>query len=468
MVISVANIESFLKFFCALMVASSADVVHKHSVFMRITSVCASAAVFFALNGVFEATATAIPTGVMSRQVAKESWWNRTSDKILSANSHAMRSDLPASTTVSTAQGIDRIWLRIDAGLGQLRPRSRGLQQALLFSSFEELSDTMRSQFAIDAPSHAFAFFSPLGQGVAVCTEDTPIPFAVRGLSAAIGAEYVRLCCGADLAPVIQSGVLDFLARKDVNGGGGGIGEAGLTVLRSSITASKAPAILELVLMSNDEWQAAIKNDSSGAIQEQAASIVRFLIRANGPTTPARFQQFLRMVAQGVLNLDAFRAVYGLQDERGWAEFDKQWRAFAVKETSTSSETLRERMALIGEGLRVLDREGVIPADFVELSSALKDRNFVSPSEWRPGFSRVSAADASVFTPTDASDAAAGKSPRKSKPPHFEFAAPEKDQANRPPTVVAVAVVGERVKLVWLKTRVEPEAPWVWDIVEGN
>ena len=106
--------------------------------------------------------ALAVISTISLAQVARESWWDRTSKTMFVATSHRIRSDLPAKTNVSTAEGIDRLWFTIDAGLGQLRPRSRGLQQALLFTTQEDLSEIMRSQFAVDAPSEAFAFFSPL------------------------------------------------------------------------------------------------------------------------------------------------------------------------------------------------------------------------------------------------------------------------------------------------------------------
>ena len=270
-------------------------------------------------------------------QVARESWWDRTSKTMFVANSHRIRSDLPAKTNVSTAEGIDRLWFTIDAGLGQLRPRSRGLQQALLFASQEDLSETMRSQFAVDAPSDAFAFFSPLGQGIAVCTEDVPAPFAARGLTAAIGAEYLRLSCGADLAPALQVGILDFLARRDSKGVGGGIGEAGIAVVRKSLTDAKAISMLDFMSMTAQEWKQAVAQDSNGALREQSASVVRFLTQSNTAANASIFQQYLRLVSEGMPNLSAFSSVYGLRDERGWEDFDKQWKAFALKEKSSAN-----------------------------------------------------------------------------------------------------------------------------------
>ena len=399
-------------------------------------------------------------------QVARESWWDQTSKTMFVATSHRIRSNLPAKTNSSTAEGIDRLWFTIDGGLGQLRPRSRGLQQALLFTTQEDLSETMRSQFAVDAPSDAFAFFSPLGQGIAVCTEDIPAPFAARGLSAAIGAEYLRLSCGADLAPALQVGILDFLARRDSKGAAGGIGEAGIAVVRKSVTDAKAISILDFISMTAKEWKQAVAQDSTGVLREQSASIVRFLTQSSTAANASIFQQYLRLVSEGTPSFAAFGAVYGLRDERGWEDFDKQWKAFALKEKSSANETVRERLAFLAEGLRQLDKEGALPVDFAALEVALKDRNFVSPTQWRPGFSQIQASEPNAFTPTQPYENASGAKPQpsRSKPSRFEFEAPKKGEEKQPSKVLAVDVPNDRSKVVWFKTRPEPEAPWVWDI----
>ncbi len=399
-------------------------------------------------------------------QVARESWWDRTSKTTVSTAFHRVRSDLSPALTRSAAEGIDRSWIVIDVGLGQLRPRSRGLQQALLFASHEDLAETMRSRFAVDAPSDAFAFFSPLGQGVAVCTEDTPVPFASRGLSAAIGSEYLRLSCGADLSPVLQAGITDFLARRDSKGVGGGIGEAGIAVIRKCVADSKAVSMFDLLSMNAEAWKQATAQDASGALREESASVVRFLMRTNGPTNAGLFQQYLRLVAEGTPSFEAFCSVYGLRNDRGWSEFNAQWQAFALKEKVSPTETVLERLAFLAEGMRALDRDGALPTDFAALTVALKDRNFVSPSEWRSGFSQIRASDTSAFTPTDPYESSGGAKPTstRSKPSHFEFEIPKKGQESDPPSILAVDIPGERMKVVWIKTRPEPEAPWVWDI----
>ncbi len=408
--------------------------------------------------------------------VARASWWERTEKSEFATQTHRVRSDLPLNTSQSNATGIDKTWIMIDSALGSLRPRTRGLQQALLFLSQEDLSETMRSHFAIDATSEAFAFRSPLGQGVAICTEDTPAPIASRGLLAALCGEYLRLACGADLPPAVQSGLLDLVARWDVAGGGGGIGDAGAARVRGAIAKKGFPSVRQLLSMSAKEWASAFAGDAAGTLCESSASIVRFLTRVNAPGGIGAFQKYLRLVAEGTPSADAFARAYGLVTDSHWSDFDTQWRAFAQGEKPNPIETLRERLAFIGEGLRLLESEGATPSDFEALSVALTDRDFTAPKSWRPGFSQLRAECASVFTPSDAcavsDDAVAVPSKRQStaKPSgrsaRFALAPPHAEGS--PPTVIVQESQSLRLKLTWFKTRAQPEAPWVWNVDRGN
>lgn len=414
--------------------------------------------------------------GAMQSVVARASWWERTEKSEVAAESHRVRSDLAAKVSHSTATGIDRTWSMIDAALGSLRPRTRGLQQALLFQSQEDLSETMRTRFAIDPPSEAFAFRSPLGQGIAVCTEDIPAPIASRGLLAALCGEYMRLTCGADLPPALQFGLLDLVARWDATGAGGGIGDAGAARVRGAIAKKGSPTVRDLLAMSALQWANGLSGDATGALCECAASIVRFLTRANAPGGVAAFQNYLRLVAEGTPSADAFAGAYGLATIADWNDFDTQWRAFAQRERPNPIETLRERLAFFGEGLRLLESEGAPPTDFEALSIALTDRDFVAPKSWRPGFSQVRAECANVFTPSEGcaassdAEAAPTKRPPNAKPAgrsaRFVFGPPS--EAGSPRTIAVQDSQSLRLKLTWFKTRTQAEAPWVWDVDRGN
>ncbi len=419
-----------------------------------------------------------VPQGV----VARASWWDRTEQSGFSTDSHRVRSDLSQSASLAAAHGIDRSWAMIDSALGGLRPRTRGLQVALLFESQEDLSETMRSHFAVDAPSEVFAFRSPLGQGIALCTEDTPAPWATRGLLAGICGEYLRLACGADLPPAVQCGLLDLVARGDGALGGGGIGDAGVALVRSATTKKGAPSVQSILSMSAQQWATAASSDPTGALCEQSASIIRFLTRPNSPRGVSAFQHYLRLVATGTPSADAFAGAFGLDNDATWHDFDTQWRAFAANEKSHPLETVRERLGFFGEGLRLLEGEGAAPADFEALKIALTDRAFAAPKWWRPGFSQVRADCSSVFTLSDgcagreepATDSKGRAVPAKPATPikpgarSARFTLGPPDAPTSAPTVFVADSQSLRLKLTWFKTRPDAEAPWVWDIGRGN
>lgn len=409
-------------------------------------------------------------TANASPQAAKSSWWDRTANSQFSAQSHRIRSDLPQATSQSTAEGIDRLWLSVDSGLGQLRPRSLGLQQALLFFSQEDLTETLRTQFAVDAPSEACAFFSPLGQGIAVCTEDTPPPVCTRALTAAIVGEYLRICCGGDLPPALQTGLADLLARVDHSGLESGIGEAGLAITRDCAASTTGPRVRDLLLMDRDAWKLGQATGASEQLNEQASSVVRFLTAQGASIGLAHFQRYLRLVCEGTMSADAFALVYGVRDDAGWEQFDARWRAFALAEKPSATETVRERLAFLGEGLRALDGEGATPSDLARLELELKERDIVSPAQWRPGFSQVRSQAQGAGDPTGSTGASgsAAKPKPRAKGAHFELGAVQAGVGKAPPEILVVGDHKIRLKLIWLKTRPEPEAPWVWDIGRGN
>jgi len=412
---------------------------------------------------------------------AQAPWWERTASSTHSGKTHLVRGDLSADSLAASSRAIDAQWQQIDALLGSLRPRSRSVQQVLVFDAFDDLADTLRSKFAIDPPGHAFAFFSPLGQGVAICTEDVAPPQAIRGLAAALAAEYLRLCCGGDVPPAIECGLLDLVARTDPRGNG--TGAAAIAVVHQALAEKSALSLFELLVKDRKEWEEDCANSDSSAMQEQASSFVRFLLSGKGGLKAAAFTQFLQEISYGSTAWTAFERVYGIATDRHWAELDKRWRDFAQQEQPSATETLRERLAFLAEGLLMLDRAGASPSSFTELSQSLTDRSFSWPMRWRPGFSPVRAADAASFRPVDA-PARKGSSAKQAE---FTWtaaaqpgagsapsAAPPSGGAQQPPSAPRLPIIsssdppGRGLQIRWIKTREQPEAPWVWDLVPAK
>ncbi len=406
---------------------------------------------------------------------AKASWWERTGSSVTTSRTHRVRSDLGTPETLQLAQEVDALSATITRALGNLRPREAAPQELFLFSTKEDLDDTMRSQIAVDPIGPVFAFRSPITHGIAFTNEDTPGPLRARSLGAALACESLRLTCSGDIPVAIQQGIADLVARGWCGGGlgSGGIGDAGAKRVRDAAAENKLMPLREMVALDRREWGTRIQSDPTGALGEEAASFVRFLVGSKGSPRERMFLSYLAAVSSGATGADAFAFVYGVRTDDEWRKLETQWRQFVMKEPTSTDETVRERLAFLGEGIRALDADGGVPATFADLSRDLRDRSFISPGGWRPGFSVVDASWSGVFTPAlpaePAKEQTSRPRPKDAKPAEFTLVSSARTSPTDrvPPSIEAIGV-RPRLKLAWEKTRQEPEAPWVWMIGPVN
>lgn len=409
------------------------------------------------------------PSAAQDGVAAKASWWERTASSVAPSRTHRVRSDLDARRTSLIATEVDTIAAAVDRALGTLRPRESAPRDLLIFATREDLDDTLRSQLAVEPLGPIMAFRSPLGHGIAFTEEDAPGPIRERTLAAALACEVLRGSCGGDLPVALQSGIADLVARgwAGVGAGSGGIGDAAVHRVRAAIDAGTALATRELLQLDGAGWSTRCAADSAGALSEQAASLVRML--AGTPRSPEQqaFLQYLRELSLGASHPAAIAAVYGIVTDGEWAEFDRRWREFAKSERASPEETARERLAFLGEGLSALEAEGETPSDLAGLERDLKDRAFVTPRGWRPGFSVVHSSWQGVFTPGESSmeraDLKERPSARSARAAAFVLNPPRVtgDDRHSPPEITTSG--GKvRLRLSWQKTRSDPEAPWVW------
>ncbi len=331
----------------------------------------------------------------------------------------------------------------------------------------EDLDDTMRSQLAVDPSGPLFAFYSPLGHGIAFCEEDTPTPILERALGAAVASEYLRLTVGGDLPPALRDGLADLIARsgRAQDGAQGGIGAAGVACVRGLIERGEAIPLRALMSLDPPSWRTRV-GSAGGHTGEQAASVIRFLAQLPRGTLVS----YLRALSGGMTSDQAIEQTLGVRSDDDWVAFDAQWRAFALKERAVPMETVRERLALLAAGLVRLAAEGSAPVGATELARDLRDRSFAFPDSWRPGFSRVSAGDDGVFSPGLAAAEDAGRrapAQGNGKLGAFTLVAAKGSARPRAAPLPEIHVDGAkpRLKVNWHQTRAEPEAPWVWSIV---
>lgn len=402
------------------------------------------------------------------QESAKRSWWDRTGPVTSQHATHRVRSDCGEASTLAAVNRVDAVWRSVADAFGTLRPRELAPQDLLLFAKREDLDDTVRSQLGVEVSGPAFAFYSPLGHGIAICEEDSPSPVIERGIAAAAASEYLRLTCGGDLPPAMREGLADLIARSGRAGDGarGGIGAAGVACVGEFVASGGAIPLRELLRIPDAAWTTRRKAADGHKVCEEAASFVRFLAQL----PKGALATYLRGVSGGMSSDQSLANALGVRTDADWEQLDGRWREYAKLERASAVETVRERLAFLADGLQRLDAEGATPASAADLGRDLSDRKHVFPSAWAPGFSRVTAADEGVFTPalglSDDAPRRRGSSPVVRKGA-FTLVAPQGTARVAAAPIPEVHVEGAkpRLKVSWHRTRNEPEAPWVWSIV---
>lgn len=414
--------------------------------------------------------ASAQPQGAQSRR-AQASWWERT---------QAARASLPGSRRVfrsdATRAQVQAVAAEIAEGiegtaalLGPMRPRSQEPLYGLVFVLRDDFLDTLRVHFAVNGivPGHAFA--SPIGRGIACVIEDLPPQEVARALRVAAVDETCAIAMGAELSPWLVAGAGDAVARRaGVPLGSPPLtaGEAGIAAVRGALDAQAADSIAKSVMGRSIREYAAQAPEAGGIQHELAASLVRFVATLDQSDGGTRLTQLARALNDGAEPATAVADVIGLRQDSDWAAFGNAWRQFASRERGDPRQTAFERLAFLAEGLRAVRADGEEPEDFPALAKALADRRFSWPMAARPGWSVVKGAVPDSFAvpggawpPPQASDGA-----RVAPGPRFVL-------ERAPGALASVATEGLEggdLRVEWLATRADAEAPLVWQIVRKD
>ena len=402
---------------------------------------------------------------------AQASWWERT---------HAARASLPGSRRVFRSDGtraqVQAVAMEIAAGmdgtaalLGALRPRSQEPLHGLVFVLRDDFVDTLRVHFAVDgvAPGHAFA--SPIGRGIACVIEDLPPQEVARALRVAAVDEACAVAMGAELAPWLVAGAGDAVARRSGVPLGSApmtAGEAAVGAVRGALARADAGATAKALMDRSLAEYAAQASVSAGIQHELAASIVRFISALDRSDGGNRIVRLARALNDGAEPAVAAADIIGLRRDSDWAAFGKAWGEFAAGERADARQTAFERLAFLAEGLRAVRADGEEPEDFAALAKSLGDRRFSWPRVARPGWSVVTAADPASFAVPGGvwPPAPVPEGARVAPGPRFVLERAPGEMAS----VATEGLDGGDMRVEWLATRPDPEAPLVWQVIRKD
>lgn len=353
--------------------------------------------------------------------------------------------------------------------LGPLRPRSQEPLHGLVFVLRDDFLDTLRVQFAVNgvAPGHAFA--SPMGRGIACVTEDLPPQEVARALRVAALDEACAIAMGAELAPWLVAGAGDAVARRTGVPLGSPpmvAGHAAVSAVRAALERQPPAALAKGLIGRSVREYASQAPEADGVQHELASSLVRFIASMDQSDGAMRLARLARALNDGAEPVVAAADIIGLHRDPDWAAFGDAWRQFAAREPSDPRQTAFERLAFLAEGLRAVRADGEEPEDFAALAKSLSDRAFAWPRVARPGWSVVRASVPDSFAVPGGAwpPAPETEGARVAPGPRFVLERAPGERAS----VATEGLEGGDMRVEWLATRPDPEAPLVWQVVRKD
>ncbi len=369
------------------------------------------------------------------------------------------------AVAVEIAAGMDDAM----ALLGPLRPRSQEPLHGLVFVMRDDFLDTLRVHFAVNGLPPAHAFAAPTGRGIACVIEDLPPQEVARALRVAAVDEVCAVAMGAELAPWFVAGAGDAVARRTavpLPSPALSAGHAAVHAVREACARESAESLARSIMGRSMRDYMRQGGDASGLQHEIAASLVRFIGALDASDGRMRITRLARALNDGAEPATAAADAIGLYRDGDWAAFGEAWRKFVDSERADPRQTIFERLAFLAEGLRALRADGEEPEDFAALARSLADRRFCWPPVARPGWSVVRAEVPESFAVPGGAwpPRAAPEGARTPPGPRFVL-------ERAPGAIASVAtedLEGGDMRVEWLATRPDPEAPLVWRVIRKD
>ncbi len=169
--------------------------------------------------------------------------------------------------------------------------------------------------------------------------------------------------------------------------------------VRAAHDAGMTFPLEDLMAMTNDEWNAAVRTGDprAGVLYDQSWSLVHFLLHGQRGKHADRFENYLRAISRGVEPERAFEQAFGTRD---LTSLTRAWTNHIESVEPDALFTATDRLRFFAEGLSGLHERDVTPTSMEELEDQLKRRSFRMVIAGSHGSSRsLAARDDGMFDP---------------------------------------------------------------------
>ncbi len=311
---------------------------------------------------------------------------------------YAVRSDLDMAVTRRLAAHMDLIseeYMRLLRGLRQRRQGRR--PRIWLFRSREAYLSTLSLRFDADP---AGTSGMSLRDGTEITLAAWQGPKSEKTLMRVLRHEGFHQFKGLyfpNMPPWVNEGLAEVFEAAVVLESGIILGqvEAGWTALLAESARSDALIPFDrLFQLDEEDWQDHV-NEGRGALQyAEAWAVIHFLIFGERRRYLPSFERFLVLMNQGRSWRSAFQQSFGVHDLR---PFGQRWLAYLRNLSPTDFEGPVARLEFFAAGLLAARGDGVEPATFAQLQSALKQMSFQYETHRFGIRRRLGAEDPSVF-----------------------------------------------------------------------
>jgi hypothetical protein len=335
-------------------------------------------------------------SGSRAGRQAQRAWWVRA--PVRRSKYYVVQTDLPDAEARAYGRHLDRMYEEFSRRLAALPPRAPEKLNVYVFAKRADYLRTLKARYGLDGGGTGGMFFiNPLGSGLAFWTEKLPVRRIHHVIQHEGFHQFAYSRFGGDLPPWVNEGLAEFFGESVLVGDDFILGQSTPTVieaLQEAIEVTAYVPFIDMVTLTNQGWRQRAVAGNGDLYYEQAWSMVHFLAYGDGGRYQQPFEQYLRLINQGILSQPAFVQVFG-DDLEG---FERRWREYMRKAGPSSFLTALERIEFLAEGALALSRRKIVPGSLSELRDELRSMGFSYAISTHSRTRRLDSADDANFT----------------------------------------------------------------------